>query len=292
MAIRRILVLYKKSIYQWLQEKSRSPQADAPIGDIARFEVTHRRHQETLTQVLKALTRHAVAFDAYERDTLTDYSDYDRVVTVGGDGTFLEAARFSTNQILLGINSDPEWSVGRLCAADPGSLDRALADMLSERAQPSALTRLDIACPHLGAHFFALNDVLIVHQNPAALSRYRIEIADIGEEHRNSGLWVATAAGSTGAIHSAGGRPLPLVSRSIQYMPRELYSDWKNQPYALRGGVLETDNISITSLMDGGAFFIDGAHQHYPLPLDAELHITRSDKPLYVILKTSSPTQH
>ena len=66
----------------------------------------------------------------------------------------------------------------------------------------------------------ALNDVLVAHVQPAATSRYRLTLGRRSEEHRSSGLWVATAAGSTAGIRSAGGRPMPLTSRRIQFRAR------------------------------------------------------------------------
>jgi len=37
-----------------------------------------------------------------------------------------------------------------------------------------------------------LNEVLIAHSNPAATSRYIIEVDDMKEEQRSSGLWIST----------------------------------------------------------------------------------------------------
>jgi len=46
-----------------------------------------------------------------------DFKDIDLVVSMGGDGTFLKTASFVKNKTLpmLGINTDPQRSVGCLC---------------------------------------------------------------------------------------------------------------------------------------------------------------------------------
>jgi NAD+ kinase len=107
-----------------------------------------------------------------------------------------------------------------------------------------------------------LNDVLICHANPAAMSRYTIRIGTVCEEHRNSGIWFSSAAGSTGAIFSAGGRRMPLESRQVQYMPRELYYT-KKILYRLKGG-FSGQSVTVTSHMTHGCIFIDGAHNKLP----------------------------
>lgn len=47
-----------------------------------------------------------------------DLYEYDYVITIGGDGTFLSAAHFIEKPELkiLGINSDSKNSVGHLCS--------------------------------------------------------------------------------------------------------------------------------------------------------------------------------
>ena len=68
-----------------------------------------------------------------------------------------------------------------------------------------------------------LNDVLFSHPIPAATTRYAIRRDGRAEEQRSSGVWIATAAGSTAAIHSAGGKILPITSQRLQFVVREPY---------------------------------------------------------------------
>ena len=55
---------------------------------------------------------------------------------------------------------------------------------------------------------------------PAAMTSYTLDIGSVSEPQRSSGLWIATAAGSTAAIRAAGGCILPLRSRKLQYLVR------------------------------------------------------------------------
>ena len=68
-----------------------------------------------------------------------------------------------------------------------------------------------------------LNDILVCHHNPGAMSRYFLTVEGTREEQRSSGVWIATAAGSSGGLHSAGGKVLTQKSKEFQYRPRELY---------------------------------------------------------------------
>ena len=49
-------------------------------------------------------------YDCLYRGELTSVAGYDLVLSVGGDGTFLEVARHAPDVPILGVNSDPERS--------------------------------------------------------------------------------------------------------------------------------------------------------------------------------------
>ena len=85
---------------------------------------------------------------------------------------------------------------------------------------------------------YILNDILVAHQCPAAMSRYRISVDGQCEEQYGSGVWISTAAGSTAGILSAGGRVMRPGSKRIQYMSRELF-DRPDTAYSLRGGTID-----------------------------------------------------
>ncbi|PQQ18703.1 hypothetical protein Pyn_30060 [Prunus yedoensis var. nudiflora] len=74
---------------------------------------------------------------------------------------------------------------------------------------------------------YALNDVLIAHPCPAAVSQFSFKIKSDDQpcsplvNSRSSGLRVSTAAGSTAAMLSAGGFPMPILSEDLQFMVRE-----------------------------------------------------------------------
>ena len=115
-----------------------------------------------------------------------------------------------------------------------------------------------------------LNDVLVVHQHPAATSRYVLQLAEREEEHRSSGLWIAAPAGSTAGIASAGGRHMPLLSRRLQFRVRELYRA-PGRTYGLESGfVTPGESLLVESRMEDGWLFLDGARTSYRFPFGAK----------------------
>ena len=107
--------------------------------------------------------------------------------------------------------------------------------------------------------------VLIVHDDPSTMSRYRLRIGGREEFQKSSGLWVASAAGSSSAVLAAGGVRLPWTSRKFQYRPRELYRGRLSR-CRLTGKVLASGaRVHVAWLMRRGNIFIDGPHVRIPL---------------------------
>ncbi|KAM1150484.1 hypothetical protein ACFX2B_030658 [Malus domestica] len=152
----------------------------------------------------------------------------------------LQGSHFIDDSVpVLGVNSDPTQaeeveklrnefdanrSTGYLCCATVNSFAQVLANILEGRANPSKLTRILIRVNSKVLPTYALNDILISHPCPAALSRLSFKIKKDDQpwsllvHSRSSGLRVSTAAGSTAAMLSAGGFPMPILSQDLQYM--------------------------------------------------------------------------
>lgn len=272
--VRSVLLVYKKSA-RW---------------DSEQFKTAHQAHQRALEQVRRLLRRSGIRFKAVYRARLVDYAPYDGVISVGGDGTFLEAAHRIRNQWILGVNSDPERSAGSFCVADGSSVEKILDRILKNGAKIQRLHRVQLELDGKRLGVPVLNDILITHRKPAAMSRYWIQAGRIREKQRSSGLWISTAAGSTGAIRSAGGRKLPRESKKLQYRPRELYRRSglryrrSRLRYRLTGGVIPPNRpVRIGSLMREGLICVDGEHWAFPFRYGGRLSIHPFPYPLRVI---------
>jgi NAD+ kinase len=201
------------------------------------------------------------------------------VVTVGGDGTLLAASHWVTGAALLGVNSAPRSSVGYLTFARRANVARILTRIAAGTLLPQSVARLEI---ELEGKLLppALNDVLVAHEQPAATSRYRLRLGRRVEEQRSSGLWIATAAGSTAGIRSAGGQATPLISRRLQFRARELYRV-RDREAALDSGFVEPgEELVVESAMEAGWLFPDGARLATRFPFGARAVFRVAEQPL------------
>jgi NAD+ kinase len=223
--------------------------------------------------------------DRRDRRTL---EQADLVVSVGGDGTFLGAARYVGKGLVLGVNSAPGDSVGHFCATERRAFPALLDRVLGGAAKEGLLARLEVWLDGRRVLSRVLNDVLVAHAVPAATTRYEIVVAGRRETHRSSGVWVATAAGSTAGIRSAGGRVIPRFSQSsLQYRVRELYRE-PGRSYRLTGGVLTGGRaLEIVSRMPKGRFYADGARRVRGFPFGACAAFRIGAEPLRIVLRQS-----
>ena len=275
---REVLLLYKKSAWSIYSGKG------SARAEVNRYKKAHDEHLASLATVEGVLRKYGITYSKHARGHKIAYQRYGLVITVGGDGTFLEAARNASSQVLLGVNSAPGTSVGKLCVTTAKNFEKIIRRLREDKGfRVDSWHRLRLELAGHAKPIDCLNDVLICHQNPAAVSRYYLKIGKVREEQRGSGLWIAAPAGSSGAIQSAGGKILNITSRKLQYMPRELFRG-VNPPYRLKGGVLtRQQNITVISLMREGRVFVDGTHVQLKFPFDAKLRISISPKPVKVI---------
>jgi NAD+ kinase len=132
-----------------------------------------------------------------------------------------------------------------------------------------------------------LNEALFCHAIPAATSRYLVTFGGRTEEQRSSGVWVCTAAGSTGAARSAGGRVLPFSSEKLQLVVREPYLESRRQPrpapLELSQLVFEPpDSLLLTSKMADAMLYLDGPYRQMPVGLGDRVVCSVSDEPLTI----------
>src|SRR3989338_6242290 len=120
-----VLLLYKKSAYSIYSRKGH------PRAEIDRYKKAHDEHLRTLTTVERVLHKYGINYSKYARGRKIPYERYGMVITVGGDGTCLEAARYTNAQVLLGVNSAPGTSVGKLCAAARKNFERIIRRIIA-----------------------------------------------------------------------------------------------------------------------------------------------------------------
>ena len=281
-AFPRILVVYKKSAYQLHMVERRDRHLRrllrARHPDVVDLLEAHRVHQRTLEAVIRAVQDLKLRIDVIYRELVKSTAGYDLVICVGGDGTVLQTSHVVRDIPVLGVNSDPRRSEAVFCAANASNFLRLVRLAVGGRLPISSLYRLQVRRNDRPIGPLVLNDVLITHEDPATMSRYRLRIGTRHETHKSSGLWVATAAGSSSAILAAGGQRLAWEARRFQYRPRELYRGRLSRG-RLTGGVLRPrQRADLMWLMREGSLFIDGPRVVYPLQFGDRVTVSLSLK--------------
>lgn len=282
-----ILLVHKVSRYEHVVLDGQDSHVQDLIAQqdvsVARLKRSHDMHNKTLDQVQGTLERLGLDVTlAAVGDDLPDVSKFDLAVSVGGDGTVLNLSHSTAHTPVLAINSDPEGSVGYFCAGEGEDIAQLMDDILEQRLHPDNLLRFCIIINEHRRTTPVLNDVLVCHANPAAVTSYILRIDEQEEAQRSSGLWISTPAGSTGATRSAGGLVMPLHSKNLQYLVREPYPP-KNGAYRLLRGIRPAHTpVEIVSKTYDGRIFLDGPHNCYTFALGDRLRIDPDAPPLRI----------
>lgn len=277
----KVLIVFKKSTFQIQAVEHREPRflklLEEGHANVAKVKTAHDEHYATLDLLQTELTKREIKYDSVARADLGESADtYDLIVSVGGDGTFLDASHAVRTAPILGVNSAKGTSFGHFCLANRDNIIDVLDQIIEEKIQPYPLLRLELVLNGNTLPEPVLNEVLVCHSNPAGTSRYYIEIGDVREEHRSSGVWIGTPSGSTGSLKSAGGPVMQIINQQYEYWVREAWTR-PGQKYALMHGLLERQQeIHMTSNMRTGALYIDGQHIDYSFSLGDELIIRPS----------------
>jgi NAD+ kinase len=283
----RVLIVYKESAYT-RNLPARKIAAHFKKGDYWDvLRASHERHHASLESVRDVLAQAGYEITQVLRNRIHNLKQLDRrfdlVVSVGGDGTLLEVSHHLNQVPVIGVNSDPNHSVARFSGCDEKGFPKVLADYQKGRADARPITRLQFSVNGKPNPWLILNEILVSARNPAGTSRYILEAGGRAEEQLSSGVWIGTAAGSTAALFSAGGKKLKLTSADYQYVVREAYHRKFGRRELLKGVLGPRQKIRMISYMRQGRIFLDGANLEFPFKLGDRLEIGVCAKPLKVI---------
>ncbi|HUG47250.1 MAG TPA: NAD(+)/NADH kinase [Candidatus Limnocylindria bacterium] len=207
----------------------------------------------------------------------------DGLVVLGGDGTFLRAARALAmiDVPVLGINSG---RVGFLSKVEPDGLESTLALLRDDAYSVEERMMLQATILPAGERagsvtYAALNDAAIVRGAEVRVVRLQVVIDDSHlANYVADGLVVATPTGSTAYSFSAGGPILGPTARNLVVTPIAAYLS------SIRSIVLGDTHTVIVRLVDGPACVvsIDGREDH-PLVRGDAVEIQPLERPLRFI---------
>jgi NAD+ kinase len=279
-------------MYERVIQEQRDPKAISLLQrrdvSVARWRKAHAAHQLTLKRVQHVLRALGAKITVLRSPGVVfDATDASLVVTVGGDGTLLAASHHVGSIPILGVNSSPQHSVGFFCPAHLGNLEPTLERALEGTLPSIALSRMQVSVNNRIVSRRVLNEALFCHAIPAATSRYVVSFNGTNEDQRSSGVWVSTAAGSTGAARSAGGRILPFASRKLLLVVREPYLESRRDPepvpITLNHLVIEApEQVTLLSKMEDARLYLDGPFRQMPVGLGDRVVCQVSNEPLHV----------
>lgn len=206
-----------------------------------------------------------------------DLHDIDLVVVVGGDGTMLTTSHYLPSNIpVLGVNSDPVFSRGHFCRFVSEDLASALEHLEGHKIEQ--VTRMKVTVDDVVVIDRVLNEVLFCHTCPAAMTR--IQMYDVRTSC--SGVWIATGAGSTGAIASAGGVKMPSKDWCLQAVVRE---PWDHPSRVAYREPLIRPSFTLTSRIADASLYVDGPFLSLPVGIDQRVKFEVSEHPLMLVTK-------
>ncbi len=245
-ADKKITLIYKHSRLAYAQDKAIPSELKnlANENDTITQKLTesHESNLRCIDHISSVLDSLGLSYRIVCRSDIRPKDIEDRfIISVGGDGTVLETSHHCVNEPVLGVNSDPKHSIGALCIATQNNFRDLLEQIYQGSLKPSPIQRLALKHQDNLIAIRALNDILFCHQNPGAMSRFSLSSKNKHEVHRSSGIWVASAAGSTGGIFSSGGEAYPIEADCGIFRVREPY--WSDhQPPALLFGSADALN--------------------------------------------------
>ncbi len=271
------LVVYKKSTFELYnnspdEEVRRFANSNDPQAVAMRE--SHVENARCLDAVVEVLSSMGIKYDlAYRAEIpklLSPGNGHTMVISVGGDGTLLDVSHYVSKIPILGVNSDQKRSRGFFCSTDASYLSHILKEY--DKAARTELSRLSLSIDGVPVPEPVLNDFLLAHPNPAAMTRYAITAGGTQVNYRSSGLLVCTAAGSSAFMFEEGGSLLALDSKDMEYTNRSV----RNKQFRI------VQKMDIESLTRECNVYIDGEHVSYPLTLGSTLSVNPG-KPLTII---------
>ena len=114
-----LVLVEKQTDWEFLQEHG-LPNLKY-LTKVQKLKKWHNLHQQTRQEWIDFLTQNQISYKTLKAFQVDEFN-FDKVkilVSLGGDGTFLATAKQAKNQPIIGINSQPNKSVGKLTPFTP-----------------------------------------------------------------------------------------------------------------------------------------------------------------------------
>lgn len=241
---------------------------------------TTKEYRATLQLVRKILEKHRIKYHLANRDLLNEIKlhKHDFVLAVGGDGTFLRAAQFIKKQLIFGVNADIKSKEGFFMESDKNNFEEKLKKIMNVKFKIKKLPRLEAHINGEKIGSYAVNEFYIGAKKGYHAAKYILELGNIKERHKSSGVLVATPAGSHAWASACLGKKLPLNSKNFQFVVREPYEGRVFKDYGLKCGLLKKrQKLKIYSEMLDGVIVADSVGKEFAFSNGSSAVVRMSD---------------
>jgi len=161
--------------------------------DVDRALSSHDRQKETIDRLAEALQVEQIHRDNWNHEQAEKYKF---VIAPGGDNHMQYVARFILkDQILLGLNSDPQTSKGATLVFTPEDINYIKEKLNDGKFKIESWTRLQAILNGKLLPFYALSEIFIGEVKSRGMNRNILTYKGIVEEQKNSGFIIATGVG-------------------------------------------------------------------------------------------------
>ncbi|MGN1255849.1 MAG: NAD kinase [Bacteroidaceae bacterium] len=211
---------------------------------------------------------------------LEEHFHADLAISMGGDGTFLTAAKRvgASGTPILGINVG---RLGFLADFSPQDIDEAIGMALRGElhAEPRAVLSVEFSSGEPFDYPFALNEVAVLKRDVSSMISIRVEInGEYLTTYQADGLIINTPTGSTGYALSVGGPVMTPQSNILGLVPVAPHS-LSARPLTLSGDACVT--LTVESRNHNFLVAIDGRSQ--ACAEDVRLRVRKADYQIQVL---------
>ena len=226
---------------------------------------------------------HSQLGNTYSDLNLFDGSNFtaDMVISIGGDGTFLNAARLVGNKNIpiIGINTG---RLGFLADVSYNDIEERFTDILAGNYILEKRSLLKLHSNIAGVEYpYALNEIAILNRDHASMITIHTHIDDSYlATYQSDGLIIATPTGSTAYSLSVGGPIVEPNSKTLIINPIAPHS-LNVRPFIIPDAI--TIHLKVESRSHNFLISLDG--RSYKCNQETEICISRAEHSIIVVKK-------
>lgn len=225
-----ILIVEKYTNYEIIQKKNIIYKIkDKRLKEII---ISHENHKETVKELKNHLDKLKLRYKLIKDDKINNIKNtleqYTHIISLGGDGTFLHSSAYATSQILIGINTDPKNSIGRLTNFTKKDIIKITNDISNSTTKIKLIPRLSAKINDNEINFNALNEIIVGSELIYKTTHLLLTINNKQSNIISNGIVISTNVGSTAFYSSSGAQPFNI--ETLGYSLILPYKNSKNLP--------------------------------------------------------------